>query len=94
MATVTTTVGGSSNNDNGAAPDAKGRGAEVIGVDGTNKDCGADAGSSSTADLLTEAAMGWSQWSWLVPMRAAAKTPLPQQPSTAGAVDGGRHHRP
>ena len=36
-ATATATAGGGSNDDNGAAPDAKGGGAEVIGVDGDNE---------------------------------------------------------
>ena len=36
-ATATATAGGGSNDDNGAGPDAKGGGAEVIGVDGDNE---------------------------------------------------------
>ena len=44
MATVTATAGGGSDNDNGAVPDAKGRGMEVIGMEGNNEDCGADVG--------------------------------------------------
>ena len=31
--------------DNNTAPDIKGGGAEVIGVDGNDEDCGVDAGS-------------------------------------------------
>ncbi len=49
MATATATAGGGSNDDNGAMPDAKGGEAEVIGVGGDDKDCGADVGSLSTA---------------------------------------------
>ena len=49
MATATSTAGGSSNDNNGAAPEVKSRGAEVTGVDGNNEDCGADAGSLSAA---------------------------------------------
>ena len=52
MATATATAGGGSNDDNRAAPDVKGRGVEVICVDGDDKDCGADAGSSSTAVVV------------------------------------------
>ena len=52
MATATATAGGSSDDNNGAALDVKGRGAEVIGMDGDNKDCGADARSSSTAVVV------------------------------------------
>ena len=48
MATGTATAGGGIDRNNGAMPDAKGGGAEVISVDGDNKDCGANAGSSST----------------------------------------------
>ena len=49
MATATATAGGGSNN-NRAMLNAKERGAEVIGMDGNNKeDCEADAGSLSTA---------------------------------------------
>jgi hypothetical protein len=52
MAAATATAGGGSDDNNGATPDAKGRGAEVIGVDGNNEDCGADAGSTSTAIIV------------------------------------------
>ncbi len=38
--------------DVGAVPYAKGRGAEVISIDGNNEDCGADAGSLSTAVVV------------------------------------------
>ena len=38
--------------DNGAMLDVKGRGAEVIGVDGNVKDCGTDAGSLSMAVVV------------------------------------------
>ena len=52
MATATATVGGGSNNNDGAGLDVKDRGAEVIGMDGNNKDCDADAGSLSTAIVV------------------------------------------
>ena len=42
MATATATADGSSEDDDGAAPDTKGGGVEVIGVDGEDEDCGAD----------------------------------------------------
>jgi hypothetical protein len=48
-AMATATAGGSSNDNDGTMPDAKGVGAEVIGMGGDNKDCGADAGSLLTA---------------------------------------------
>ena len=46
MVTVTATAGGGSKDDISAMLNAKGGGAEVIGLDGDNKDCGADATSS------------------------------------------------
>jgi hypothetical protein len=49
IATATATAGGSSDDNDGAMLDAKGGGAEVIGVGGNNNDCGVDAGSSSAA---------------------------------------------
>ncbi len=52
MATAAATTGGGSNNNAGAVPDAKGGEAEVIGVDGDDEDCGADAGSLSTAVVV------------------------------------------
>ena len=42
MVMATSTSGGGSDDDNGAMPDAKGGGVEVIGVDSHNEDCGAD----------------------------------------------------
>ncbi len=45
MAMATATAGGGSNDNNGAAPDVKGTGAEVISIDGNNEDCGAAARS-------------------------------------------------
>ena len=47
MATAAATAGGGSKDDDGTAPDTKGRGVEVTGMDGNNEDCGADAGSLS-----------------------------------------------
>ena len=44
-ATAAAIAGGSSEDNNGAALDTKGRGAEVICVEGNNKDCSVDAGS-------------------------------------------------
>ena len=58
MVTATSTSGGDSNDNNGAVPDAKGGGAEVIGVDGDDEDCGADGrvlvGGSRAAATATE----------------------------------------
>jgi hypothetical protein len=58
MVTVTSTSGSDSNDNNGAVPDAKGGGAELIGVDGDNKDCGEDGrvlvGGSRAAATATE----------------------------------------
>ena len=45
MAMATATAGGGRDDDKGAMPDAKGRGAEVIGMDCNDEDCGADARS-------------------------------------------------
>ena len=42
MATATATGGGDSKDNDGAAPDTKGEGEEVICVEGNNEDCGAD----------------------------------------------------
>ncbi len=39
---ATATAGGGSNDKDGAVPDAKDGGAEVIGVDSNDEDCGAD----------------------------------------------------
>ena len=52
MATATATAGSSNNDGNGAVPDVKGKGAEVISVDSNDEDCGMDAGSSSTAIIV------------------------------------------
>ena len=49
MAAATAIAGSGSNNEDGAALDAKGKEAEVIGVDGDDEDCGADARSLLTA---------------------------------------------
>ena len=48
-ATATATVGGSSDDGDDAVPDSKGGEVEVIGMGGDDEDCGADAGSLSTA---------------------------------------------
>ena len=45
MAMATATASGGRDDDKGAMPDAKGRGVEVIGIDGKDEDCGADARS-------------------------------------------------
>ena len=39
MATATATAGGDSEDNDGSAPDTKGGGVEVIGVDGDIEDC-------------------------------------------------------
>ena len=49
---ATTTVGGGSDDNEGVAPDVKGGGAEAIGMDSDNEDCGADAGSSLTVVVV------------------------------------------
>ena len=49
IATATATAGSGSDDNDGAMPDAKVGGTEVIGVGCDNEDCGADAGSLSTA---------------------------------------------
>ncbi len=93
MATVIATTGDSSNDDNGAAPDAKGGGVEVIDVDRNGKDCNADAGSLSTA-VIVDGGGNWIEPMELIGlMRAVAKMPLLPQPSIAAAVDDGRHCR-
>ena len=43
--------------------------------------------------LLTEAAVGWSRRRQSSSLTAAAKTPLPPQPSTAATFDNDRHRR-
>ena len=58
MATATVLAGGGSNANNGAAPDVKGRGAEVISADGNNKDCGADARSSLMVVVVNRGGSG------------------------------------
>ena len=57
MATATATAGGGSNN-NRAMLNAKERGAEVIGMDGNNKDSGTDAGSLLTAVVVDRGGNG------------------------------------
>ncbi len=58
MVTATSTSGGDSNDNNGPVPDAKGGGAEVIGVDGNGEDCSVDGwvlvGGSRAAATATE----------------------------------------
>ena len=57
-ATGTVTAGGGSNDNDGATPDAKGRGAEVIGVDGTTRTgCGKDA--IAAAAINRQCSQGW-----------------------------------
>ena len=54
---ATATAGGSSKDYDGAAPDTKGEGAEVISVDGNDEDCGVNAGSLLAAIMRL-------QWRW------------------------------
>ncbi len=58
MVAATATAGSGSNNNDGAAPDAKGGEAEVIGMDGNNKDSGTDAGSLLTAVVVDRGGNG------------------------------------
>jgi hypothetical protein len=68
MATATATVGGDSEDDDGAAPDTKGGGVEVIDVDGNDEDCGADGrvfvGGGRAAATATETTINlkWKRW--------------------------------
>ena len=94
MAMATATAGGGSNDDNGAALDVKDGGVEVIGVDGNNEDCGVDAGSSLTAVVVNGGGDGMEPMEPIGVNEGCSKTSLPPQPSTAAAVDDGRHcHR-
>ena len=91
MVMATATAGGGSNNNNGTAPDAKGGGAEVIVGDGNNKDCGADAGSSSMVVVVDRGSNGIEPMELIGIDEGCGKDAIAAAASTACAVVNGCH---